>query len=61
VRSGALGPEVVDWCVVNLVIGTPRHERPQGSPVLSFRLLTRWIPIIPGYLAFRNLAKRELL
>ena len=34
---------------------------PAVAGVLSFRLLTFWLPIIPGYLAFRSLAKRELL
>jgi uncharacterized membrane protein YbhN (UPF0104 family) len=29
--------------------------------VLAFRLATFWIPIIPGYLAFRSLTRRDLL
>ena len=34
---------------------------PAVAGVLAFRLATFWLPIIPGYLAFRSLTKRELL
>jgi uncharacterized protein (TIRG00374 family) len=34
---------------------------PAVAGVLAFRLATFWLPIIPGYLAFRSLTKRDLL
>ncbi len=34
---------------------------PAVAGVLAFRLATFWIPIIPGYLAFRSLTRRDLL
>ena len=29
--------------------------------VLTFRLLTFWLPILPGFLAFRYLQRRQVL
>jgi len=34
---------------------------PAVAGVLAFRLVTFWLPIAPGYLAFHSLTKRELL
>jgi len=34
---------------------------PAVAGVLAFRLVTFWLPIAPGWLAFRSLTKRELL
>ncbi len=34
---------------------------PAVAGVLAFRLASFWLPIIPGYLAFRSLTKRDLL
>ena len=34
---------------------------PAVAGVLAFRLATFWLPIIPGYLAFHSLTRRELL
>jgi undecaprenyl-diphosphatase len=34
---------------------------PAVAGVLAFRLATFWLPIIPGWLAFRSLTRRELL
>ncbi len=34
---------------------------PAVAGVLAFRLATFWLPIIPGYLAFHSLTKRDLL
>ena len=37
------------------------ESAPAIAGVLTFRLATFWLPIIPGYLAFRSLRKRSLL
>jgi uncharacterized membrane protein YbhN (UPF0104 family)/membrane-associated phospholipid phosphatase/tRNA A-37 threonylcarbamoyl transferase component Bud32 len=34
---------------------------PAVAGVLAFRLATFWVPILPGYLAFRSLTNRDLL
>ena len=34
---------------------------PAVAGVLAFRLATFWLPIVPGYLAFHSLTKRDLL
>jgi undecaprenyl-diphosphatase len=34
---------------------------PAVAGVLAFRLVTFWLPILPGWLAFRSLTKRDLL
>jgi len=42
-----------------MVAAAPRATGRAG--VLAFRLVTFWLPIIPGYLAFRSLTQRDLL
>jgi uncharacterized membrane protein YbhN (UPF0104 family) len=34
---------------------------PAVAGVLTFRLLTFWLPILPGFLAYRYLRHRNLL
>ena len=34
---------------------------PAIAGVLAFRLVTYWIPILPGWLTFRSLQKRGVL
>ena len=37
------------------------HDGRAVTSVLTFRLLTYWLPILPGYLALRSLRARQLL
>jgi undecaprenyl-diphosphatase len=37
------------------------HDGKAVASVLTFRLLTYWLPILPGYLSLRDLRRRQLL
>jgi undecaprenyl-diphosphatase len=40
-------------------VGVPSGQAVAG--VLSFRLATFWLPTFPGWLAFRNLRRNEII
>ena len=37
------------------------HDGKAVASVLTFRLLTYWLPILPGYLALHDLRRRNLV
>jgi undecaprenyl-diphosphatase len=51
----------VEAALIAGLTGVGIASGPAVAGVLAFRLATFWLPIIPGYLAFRSLTKRELL
>lgn len=51
----------VEAALIAGLTGVGVASGPAVAGVLAFRLATFWLPIIPGYLAFRSLTKRELL
>ena len=64
VASAAPTPGKVGAVEAALIAGLTRvgiASGPAVAGVLAFRLATFWLPIIPGYLAFHSLTKRELL
>ncbi len=56
---GGLG--AIEAALIAGLTGVGVANGPAVAGVLSFRLATFWLPIIPGWLAFRSLTKRELL
>ena len=64
VASAAPTPGKVGAVEAALIAGITRvgvASGPAVAGVLAFRLATFWLPIIPGYLAFRSLTRRDLL
>ncbi|HEY5170507.1 MAG TPA: lysylphosphatidylglycerol synthase domain-containing protein [Acidimicrobiia bacterium] len=51
----------VEAALIAGLTGVGIASGPAVAGVLAFRLATFWLPIIPGYLAFRSLTQRELL
>jgi uncharacterized membrane protein YbhN (UPF0104 family)/membrane-associated phospholipid phosphatase/tRNA A-37 threonylcarbamoyl transferase component Bud32 len=51
----------VEAALIAGLTGVGVASGPAVAGVLAFRLVTFWLPIIPGYLAFRSLTTRELL
>jgi uncharacterized protein (TIRG00374 family) len=51
----------VEAALIAGLTGVGVASGPAVAGVLAFRLATFWIPIIPGYLAFRSLTQRDLL
>lgn len=51
----------VEAALIAGLTGVGVASGPAVAGVLAFRLVTFWLPIIPGYLAFHSLTKRELL
>jgi uncharacterized membrane protein YbhN (UPF0104 family) len=51
----------VEAALIAGLTGVGIGSGPAVAGVLAFRLATFWLPIIPGYLAFRSLTQRELL
>ncbi len=51
----------VEAALIAGLTGVGIASGPAVAGVLAFRLATFWLPIIPGYLAFRSLTNRELL
>jgi glycosyltransferase 2 family protein len=51
----------VEAALIAGLTGVGIASGPAVAGVLAFRLVTFWLPIIPGYVAFRSLTKRELL
>ena len=58
-RPGKVG--AVEAALIAGLTGVGIASGPAVAGVLAFRLATFWLPIIPGYLAFHSLTKRELL
>jgi len=56
---GGLG--AMEAALVAGLTGVGVAEGPAITGVLGFRLLTYWLPILPGYLALRHLRRRQLL
>jgi len=56
---GGLG--AMEAALVAGLTGVGVAEGPAITSVLGFRLLTYWLPILPGYLALRHLRQRQLL
>jgi uncharacterized membrane protein YbhN (UPF0104 family) len=44
-----------------LLIGAGMQAGPAFSAVLLYRLATYWLPILPGWLSWRFLQRREYL
>ena len=51
----------VEAALIAGLTGVGIASGPAVAGVLAFRLATFWLPIIPGYLAFRSLTARDLL
>jgi uncharacterized membrane protein YbhN (UPF0104 family)/membrane-associated phospholipid phosphatase/tRNA A-37 threonylcarbamoyl transferase component Bud32 len=51
----------VEAALIAGLTGVGIASGPAVAGVLAFRLATFWLPIIPGYLAFHNLTRRDLL
>lgn len=51
----------VEAALIAGLTGVGIASAPAVAGVLAFRLATFWLPIIPGYLAFHSLTRRELL
>jgi len=51
----------VEAALIAGLTGVGIASGPAVAGVLAFRLATFWLPIIPGYLAFHHLTRRELL
>jgi undecaprenyl-diphosphatase len=51
----------VEAALIAGLTGVGIASGPAVAGVLAFRLVTFWLPIAPGYLAFRTLSRRELL
>ena len=51
----------VEAALIAGLTGVGIASGPAVAGVLAFRLATFWLPIIPGYLAFHRLTRRELL
>jgi len=56
---GGLG--AMEAALVAGLTGVGVANGPAVTGVLGFRLLTYWLPIVPGYLALRHLRQRQLL
>ena len=51
----------VEAALIAGLTGVGIASAPAVAGVLAFRLATFWLPIVPGYLAFHSLTRRELL
>jgi undecaprenyl-diphosphatase len=51
----------VEAALIAGLTGVGVASAPAVAGVLAFRLATFWLPIIPGWLAFRSLSHRQLL
>ena len=56
---GGLG--AVEAALVAALTGLGVRTGPAVTGVLAFRLVTFWLPILPGYLAFRSLRRRGVI
>jgi undecaprenyl-diphosphatase len=54
---GGLG--AIEAALVAGLSGVAMHAGPAVSAVLTYRLATHWLPIVPGWLSWRFLQKRE--
>jgi len=51
----------VEAALIAGLTGVGIASAPAVAGVLAFRMATFWLPIIPGWLAFRSLTNRQLL
>jgi undecaprenyl-diphosphatase len=56
---GGLG--AIESALIGLLIGAGMQAGPAFSAVLLYRLATYWLPILPGWLSWRFLQRREYL
>jgi undecaprenyl-diphosphatase len=56
---GGLG--AIESALIGLLIGAGMKAGPAFSAVLLYRLATYWLPILPGWLSWRFLQRREYL
>jgi glycosyltransferase 2 family protein len=56
---GGLG--AIEAALITGLVGVGMHSGPAVSAVLLYRLATYWLPILPGWLSWRFLQRREYL